>query len=121
MSDYDSGDELLESVNADTLVTGAKRSRSPDDQQPVREAKVAKHSEGLVKDEDDFFGDISKELLKEKFGYDNFRHEQFSAIKSILRGDNVLVIFPTGAGKSLCYQVKSLACLCSISHSIHDA
>ncbi|KAI1446499.1 ATP-dependent DNA helicase [Annulohypoxylon stygium] len=109
MSDYDSGDELLESVNADTLVTGAKRSRSPDDQQPVREAKVAKHSEGLVKDEDDFFGDISKELLKEKFGYDNFRHEQFSAIKSILRGDNVLVIFPTGAGKSLCYQIPAVA------------
>ncbi|KAI1092032.1 ATP-dependent DNA helicase [Rostrohypoxylon terebratum] len=106
MSDYDSGDELLGGVDADTLVTGVKRSHSLDDEQPVREAKLAKHSKAQ---DDDLLGDISKQILREKFGYDDFRHEQFSAIKSILRGDNVLVIFPTGAGKSLCYQIPAVA------------
>ena len=110
MSDYDSGEELLESVDADTLVTGTKRSRSPDNEQPTREAKLVKVEDVESKgNEDDFLGDISKKILKENFGYDNFRHEQFSAIKAILRRENVLVVFPTGAGKSLCYQVKFLA------------
>ncbi|KAI2470178.1 ATP-dependent DNA helicase [Annulohypoxylon bovei var. microspora] len=104
MSDYDSGDELLESIDADTLVFGTKRSRSPNDEQPGREVKLAKRS----KVDDEFLGDISKKILKEKFGYDDFRHEQFSAIKTILRGENVLVIFPTGAGKSLCYQIPAV-------------
>ncbi|OTA52752.1 ATP-dependent DNA helicase [Hypoxylon sp. EC38] len=52
---------------------------------------------------------IARSILKENFGYDNFRHEQFSAIKSILRGENVLAVFPTGAGKSLCYQIPAVA------------
>ncbi|KAI1211151.1 ATP-dependent DNA helicase [Annulohypoxylon truncatum] len=113
MSDYDSGDELLESIDADALVTGTKRSRSPDDDHSTRETKLAKRSE--VQDlrsegsGDDFLGDLSRNILKETFGFDDFRHEQFSAIKSILRGENVLVVFPTGAGKSLCYQIPAIA------------
>ncbi|KAI0835022.1 ATP-dependent DNA helicase [Hypoxylon sp. FL0890] len=60
-------------------------------------------------DDDDFLGGIAKAILKDNFGYDNFRHEQFSAIKSILQGKNALAIFPTGAGKSLCYQIPAIA------------
>jgi superfamily II DNA helicase RecQ len=48
---------------------------------------------------------LAERILKEQFGYPAFRHEQAGAIQSILAGDNALVIFPTGAGKSLCYQV----------------
>lgn len=48
---------------------------------------------------------LARRLLKEKFGYDSFRHEQEGAIRRILSGKSALVIFPTGAGKSLCYQV----------------
>ncbi|KAI0887710.1 ATP-dependent DNA helicase [Annulohypoxylon maeteangense] len=106
MSDYDSGDELLGSINVDTLISGMKRSRSPDDEQSVRETKLAKHSE--VQDHE-YIGNISKKILKDDFGYDDFRHEQFSAIKNILQGENVLVVFPTGAGKSLCYQIPAVA------------
>lgn len=50
---------------------------------------------------------VARRLLKEKFGYDSFRHEQEGAIKRVLSGQNALVIFPTGAGKSLCYQVSA--------------
>jgi len=48
---------------------------------------------------------LAERLLKEKFGYESFRYEQAGAIQSLLAGENALVIFPTGAGKSLCYQV----------------
>ncbi|KAI1407721.1 ATP-dependent DNA helicase [Hypoxylon sp. FL1857] len=110
MSDYDSGDELLRGIDADTLVAGTKRSRSPDDQQPGHRVVLTKKSrvqdEGPSDHDDDLLGRIAKATLKENFGYDKFRHEQFSAIKSVLQGENVLVVFPTGAGKSLCYQVE---------------
>jgi superfamily II DNA helicase RecQ len=53
--------------------------------------------------------DLAQKLLTEKFGYAAFRYEQAGAIQSILAGDNALAIFPTGAGKSLCYQIPAIA------------
>ncbi|KAK0622536.1 P-loop containing nucleoside triphosphate hydrolase protein [Immersiella caudata] len=52
---------------------------------------------------------LAQRLLTEKFGYAAFRHEQAGAIQSILAGNNALAIFPTGAGKSLCYQIPAIA------------
>ncbi|KRM45091.1 DNA helicase RecQ [Lentilactobacillus parafarraginis] len=49
-----------------------------------------------------------QELLKTKFGYDDFRPGQQAVIDDILAHKSVLTIMPTGGGKSLCYQIPAL-------------
>ncbi|MEE9449765.1 MAG: DEAD/DEAH box helicase, partial [Ignavibacteriaceae bacterium] len=46
--------------------------------------------------------------LKKYFGFEVFRNGQQEIIDAILDGKNVLAVLPTGAGKSLCYQIPSL-------------
>ena len=50
----------------------------------------------------------SKIVLKKFFGYDSFRTGQDEIVNQILMGNDVLGIMPTGAGKSICYQVPAL-------------
>jgi len=47
-------------------------------------------------------------LLKKLWGFDDFREGQFDLIKGALMGKNMLGILPTGAGKSICYQLPAL-------------
>ncbi len=47
-------------------------------------------------------------LLQKYFGYSNFRKGQEQIIDNILSGNDVLGIMPTGAGKSICYQIPAL-------------
>jgi ATP-dependent DNA helicase RecQ len=50
----------------------------------------------------------AQELLREVFGFDGFRTGQHEVIEHILAGRPVLAVMPTGAGKSLCYQLPAL-------------
>ena len=48
------------------------------------------------------------EILKEIYGYNNFRGQQAEIIDRVASGYDALVLMPTGAGKSLCYQIPAL-------------
>jgi len=49
------------------------------------------------------------DILKQYWGYEDFRPLQKDIIESILSGKDTLAVLPTGGGKSICFQVPSLA------------
>jgi len=48
------------------------------------------------------------DTLREKFGFESFRPGQEQVVEALLAGRSALAVFPTGAGKSLCYQLPAL-------------
>ena len=50
-----------------------------------------------------------RQLLKEHFGFDDFRSGQTEVIDCLLGGNSAAAVFPTGGGKSLCYQLPAVA------------
>ena len=48
------------------------------------------------------------DVLNNTFGYSSYRYEQEKIINSVLLGNHTLAIMPTGAGKSLCYQIPAI-------------
>jgi len=48
------------------------------------------------------------QALAHFFGYNGFRHAQLDIIQSVLNGEDVLAIMPTGGGKSICYQLPAV-------------
>lgn len=52
--------------------------------------------------------DSTSQILSEIFGFDAFRPGQQDIVDSVVRGENVLAIMPTGGGKSLCFQLPAL-------------
>lgn len=50
----------------------------------------------------------ARRVLAHRFGYDSFRPGQASVVSAVLAGRDALALMPTGAGKSLCYQVPAV-------------
>jgi ATP-dependent DNA helicase RecQ len=50
-----------------------------------------------------------QQILKDQFGLESFRGPQEAVIEGTLRGESSLVVMPTGSGKSICYQIPSVA------------
>ena len=48
------------------------------------------------------------DILREKYGYREFRDRQGEIIEHVVAGGDAFVLMPTGGGKSLCYQIPSL-------------
>lgn len=55
-----------------------------------------------------FLNASPEKVLKEAFGYEEFRHTQKQIIQNVLSGKDTLAVMPTGGGKSLCYQIPAL-------------
>ena len=49
-----------------------------------------------------------KQILKEIFGYINFKGQQENIINNVIAQNHSFVLMPTGGGKSLCYQIPSM-------------
>ncbi|NJN42823.1 MAG: RecQ family ATP-dependent DNA helicase [Flammeovirgaceae bacterium] len=50
----------------------------------------------------------AQEILKKHWGYETFRNPQQQIIETVLAGDDVVALLPTGGGKSICFQVPAL-------------
>lgn len=113
--EFDSGDDLFDGIAEDDLLKTAPAKRGsaqrPTDE-PLPPVKKPRLNLDQPVDEDDVNAkqniQLAKKILRDKFGFKAFRHEQEAAIARVLGGKNTLVVFPTGAGKSLCYQVRNV-------------
>ena len=50
----------------------------------------------------------AREALERVFGFANFRPGQQEILEAVFAGENILVVMPTGSGKSLCYQLPAI-------------
>lgn len=53
--------------------------------------------------------ELAHAILASTFGYHSFRAHQLEVIEALIEGRDVLAVMPTGAGKSLCYQIPAIA------------
>lgn len=76
---------------------------------PVRTCAVAPRTVAAFRfPDDETLPDSAYNLLQERFGFASFRAGQEAVIGQLLAGNSALAVFPTGSGKSLCYQLPAL-------------
>ncbi|EMD00800.1 hypothetical protein BAUCODRAFT_144411 [Baudoinia panamericana UAMH 10762] len=107
--DFDSDAFDLNSVDEAELIsvqdnavqqsTLKRKSGEPYEPTTTKRLRVADHETAVF---------VANSTLKTRFGLDAFRLKQEAAIVRTLGGESCVVVFPTGGGKSLCYQVPAL-------------
>lgn len=110
MSDDDFGlsssDELELQAVADQADNGTlngrrKHARTESEQHNEPPSKMQKQTDVAL--------NVATEVLKSRFKFPAFRLKQAHAVSRVLNGGSAVVVFPTGGGKSLCYQVPGVA------------
>lgn len=101
----DVGDEdlmLAETSEATVSLLGQdlKRPLDLDDGYPSKKLKTENGSTSV---------ELARKILKDTWGFPGFRHKQEQAIAQLIDGGSAVVVFPTGGGKSLVYQIPALA------------
>lgn len=76
-----------------------KRSFDSEDRSPSKKVRTENGSSNA----------LAQKILKETWGFSEFKHKQEQAIVRLIDGGSAVVVFPTGGGKSLVYQLPALA------------
>lgn len=77
-----------------------KRSLDVGDGSPSKRLKTENGSTSVA---------LARKILEDTWGFSEFRHKQEQAIARLIDGGSAVVVFPTGGGKSLVYQIPALA------------
>ena len=107
--DNDSGEDYGDLDDEDLLLAESKPSTLN-----CKRRRLSDTNEDLVSKKPRIIGDpkalvLAKRILKRTWGFPDFKHKQQEAIVRLIEGGDAVVIFPTGGGKSLVYQVPALA------------
>lgn len=103
--DLSSGDEaellnLADAVESSNSNQGHKRRASSEQKSLITKKQATDTSQKVFQS--------AVIALNSKFGFKSFRLKQQQAISRILGGKSAVVVFPTGGGKSLCFQVPAI-------------
>lgn len=97
----------LEKTRLEQLIRGLKQKR--DDLKSIYNRKIADEQESWEVWIDEFpWSEKIKEVLVKTFGLQEFREHQLAAINATLSKKDLILLMPTGGGKSLCYQLPAM-------------
>ena len=93
---------LAETSDATVGLSNQDLKRPPDseDKSPSKKLKTENGSTSIA---------LARKILKDTWGFSEFKHKQEQAIARLIEGGSAVVVFPTGGGKSLVYQIPALS------------
>ena len=100
--------EKADGLAREYITAAAEESRKAEAERRARLQVGPELEAAIARARDDPSEENLTEVLNRGFGHESFRPGQLEIITRILRGDNTLALLPTGAGKSLTYQLPAL-------------